>query len=112
MADPWARDDARRAQIDAALAAGLDTEWAGRAGSSDEVYAVCQRLQGLASDDVEARLVIAGFTPHPFIAADDADGIEQCCALCMYFERHRRFCNLPELMLPVEPTWSCVLWRI
>jgi hypothetical protein len=25
---------------------------------------------------------------------------------------HRRFCELPELMLPVEPQWSCRLWRI
>lgn len=112
MPDPWAHDDAQRERIGAALAAGLATEWACRAGSSAEVNAVCQRLHGLAADDVEARLVIAGFTRHAFIAADDEDGIEQSCAACMYFERHRKFCNLPELMLAVEPTWSCVLWRI
>lgn len=46
--------------------------------------------------------------------ADDAlrHGIEHACATCLYYERHRRFCNLPELMLPVEAEWSCIVWRI
>jgi hypothetical protein len=30
----------------------------------------------------------------------------------MYYLLHRKFCELPELALPVEPTWSCKLWRI
>ena len=50
--------------------------------------------------------------PRTRIARALADGIEQSCATCMYCERHRRYCALPELQLPVEPRWSCTLWRI
>ena len=38
--------------------------------------------------------------------------IEQACETCMYYKVHRRYCELPELELPVEPEWSCRLWRI
>lgn len=105
-------DDALREQIGRLLKDGLATEWAHRAYTSAEVNAVCQRLQELDRDDVEGRLVTAGFAAQPFVAPDDEDGIEQSCATCMYFERHREFCGLPELMLAVDPRWSCVLWRI
>jgi hypothetical protein len=30
----------------------------------------------------------------------------------MYYLIRRRHCALPELDLPVEPDWSCRLWRI
>ena len=104
-------DAALRLRIQALLG-GLPTEAAHRAYTSEAVAAVTGRLQGLAADDLEAKLALAGFLPAPYIEPDDEDGIEQSCATCMYFERHRRFCALPELMLPVEPEWSCVLWRI
>ena len=105
-------DEKLRARIDAVLASGLPTQSSQRAYTSDAVNAVCQRLHGLAADDVDGRLAAAGFTRVPYVAPDDEDEIEQSCATCMYFERHRAFCALPELMLPVEPTWSCILWRI
>ena len=113
MPDDLSPSDATlRARVDAALAAGLRTDWAQRAYTSEQVNAVCLRLHDVPANAVEARLAIAGFTRHPYIAPEDEDGIEQSCAVCMYYERHRRFCTLPELMLPVEPTWSCILWRI
>ena len=105
-------DDALRAQIDRLLAGGLQTESAHRAYASDEVTATCRRLQGVPPDDVAAKLVIAGFARRPFIHPNDEDRIEQSCATCMYFERHRQFCALPELMLLVRAEWSCILWRI
>jgi hypothetical protein len=52
--------------------------------------------------------VIAGFTLEPI----EHGGLEQPCETCMYYVVHRRFCELPELNLPVEPQWSCRLWRI
>ena len=105
-------DDTLRAHIGQLLVDGLATEWRGRAYAPDVVVAVCQRLEDLNTDDVEGRLRVAGFMAGPYVASDDADDIEQACATCMYFERHRKFCALPELMLPVEPEWSCILWRI
>jgi hypothetical protein len=99
-------------QIEGLLGAGLVTQWRERAYTSEDVNNACRRLQALAADDVQGRLVLAGFTTTPYVAPDDTDQIEQSCATCMYFERHREFCALPELMLPVRPQWSCVLWRI
>ena len=98
--------------IDRRLAEGLATQWERRAYSAEEVNSVTARLQALDAGDLLGRLVIAGFTTAPYVAPDDADGIEQSCATCMYFERHRGWCNLTELLLPVRPEWSCVLWRI
>jgi hypothetical protein len=89
------------------LAGGLKTEVFPRADSQDEVIAVTGRLRA-AGDDLEAKLVIAGFTDHPV----EYGGIEQACETCMYFLVHRRFCELPELMVSVEADWSCRLWRI
>ena len=105
-------DAALLARIDGLLAGGLQTAWQARAYTSDEVNAVCARLHGLAADNIAVKLAVAGLTRHPYVAADDDDAIEQSCATCMYFERHREFCALPELMLPVHSHWSCILWRI
>lgn len=100
-----------RQRIDQLLAGGLVTEWTERAYSSEQAIAVTAQLQA-AADDLTGRLVLAGFTLTPYVAPEDADGIEQSCATCMYFERHRGWCNLAELMLPVKAEWSCILWRI
>jgi len=100
------------AHIEGLLAGGMVTAWKTRAYSSEEVNAVTTQLQAADTDDLQGRLVLAGLTETPYVAPDDEDGIEQSCATCMYFERHRGWCNLAELMLPVKPAWSCILWRI
>lgn len=94
-------------QIRSLLAGGLKTEAFPRADTHEEVMQVIARLRS-AGDDLEARLVISGFTLEPV----EHDGIEQACESCMYYLVHRRFCELPELAVPVEPNWSCRLWRI
>ena len=99
-------------RIERLLADGLATQVLPRAYSSDEVSALCRRLQNVAPDDVQGKLVIAGFTPTPYVDSAEVDAIEQSCATCMYFERHRNFCAYPQLMLPVAAEWSCILWRI
>lgn len=93
------------------LDSGLETQWQDRAQSSEGVNAVVARLQQLEPTDYPGKLITAGFTPDPYVSPEEGD-IDQSCATCMYFERHRQFCDLPELKLPVMPEWSCVLWRI
>ncbi|MDX8449815.1 hypothetical protein [Mesorhizobium captivum] len=78
-----------------------------RADSHDDVLVVIGRLR-TAGNDLSAKLVIAGFT----LQTVEHQEIEQACESCMYYLVHRRFCVLPELDLPVEPEWSCRLWRI
>lgn len=100
--------DALRRKIAERLATGLQTEVWPRAGTGEEVNAIVTRLRVEAGDDLDRKLVIAGFTDHTVVAED----LPQPCETCMYYKVHARFCDLPELMLPVEPHWSCRLWRI
>jgi hypothetical protein len=101
-------EDALRKTIAERLASGLKAEVWPRAETSEDVNAIVRRLQVEAKDDLDQKLIIAGFTDHVIVA----DGLEQPCETCMYYKVHARFCDLPELMLPVEPDWSCRLWRI
>jgi hypothetical protein len=103
-------DDALRARLAQLLRGGLATEWQGRAGSSAEVRGLVAQLRQLSPDDYANKLRIAGFTLQPFNG--DADSGVQACETCMYYVIHRRFCELPELRLPVDALWSCRLWRI
>lgn len=102
-------DDQLRDKLGEILAWGLETAWKERAYSSEQVTAVVARLKPLAADDYEQKMVIGGFTDHPY--GDDPD-ISQDCSTCMYYLKHRKYCELPELDCPVEPQWSCILWRI
>jgi hypothetical protein len=99
-------DTRQRQEIAALLASGLATEVFPRADSHEEVQAIVARLRD--APDLRSKLVISGFTDHPI----EHGGIEQPCETCMYYLVHRRYCELPELDCPVEPEWSCRLWRI
>ena len=107
-AEALAPDDAVRDEIAAKLKSGLETEAWPRAETSELVNEVVARLQNEAGDDLTQKLVVAGVTDHVV----EADDIEQSCETCMYYLIHRQFCELPELMIPVLPEWSCRLWRI
>jgi hypothetical protein len=89
------------------LASGLGTEAFPRADTHEEVQALVRRLQQ-EGKTLEAKIVISGFTLWPVTHHE----IEQACETCMYYLRLRKHCELPELDLPVEPEWSCRLWRI
>ena len=106
-----ADDAALRDKLGALLRDGLQTEWCDRADSSQEVNRVVAMLAAVGPADHRALLRIAGFTPAAF-QPEDADDIAQACETCMYFVIHRKFCDLPELRIPVQPEWSCRLWRI
>jgi len=101
-------DTELRDKIASLLKGGLKTEVYPRAMDSDAVNEVVGRLQNEAAGELEPQLVISGFTDYTI----EDDDIEQACETCMYYQVHRKFCDLPELMLPVEPEWSCRLWRI
>lgn len=100
-------DKAVREQIRSLLGAGLETRVFPRADTHDEVQQIIAELKA-AGADLRSKLVIAGFTDHTI----EHGGIEQPCETCMYYLVHRRYCELPELDCPVEPEWSCRLWRI
>ncbi len=93
------------------LNSGIATSWEQRAYNREEIENVVRRLRQVATEDYTMRLKIAGFTSGAYRPPEDIE-LEQSCSTCMYFERNRQYCNLPELGLPVNPEWSCVLWRI
>jgi hypothetical protein len=101
-------DDALRTKLGQMMAAGLKTDWETRACTSQQVNETVARLQDLKADDYEQKLVIAGFTLEPY----GDEELSQSCETCMYYLLHRKYCELPELTVPVEPQWSCILWRV
>ena len=112
MDEPAPGDDALRERLGQLLDGGVPTEWQQRADTSAAVNTVVARLAAVGPGDRAALLAIAGFTTQPFRSSDADDDITQACETCMYYGVHRRFCDLPELKLPVKPEWSCRLWRI
>ena len=103
-------DDALRAELEAMLDGGLETEHRQRAYTSEAVHELATRLATFAKDDYAAKLRVAGFMTEPYRGGDG--DIAQACETCMYYVIHRQFCSLPELELPVRPHWSCRMWRI
>ncbi len=99
-------DEDLRHEIGVLLAGGLRTEVEPVPEDSAQAQAILSRMQALPADDLRGRLVLAGLTDHPH-------GEEQArCNECMYYLLHRRWCELPELDIPVESHWWCRLWRI
>jgi hypothetical protein len=88
------------------LDAGLATQVEPFPETEKEFAAIVNELRALDPDDLEGRLVIGGFLNQPY----GPDRMR--CMECINFLVNRRWCDLPELALPVEPDWYCRLWRI
>jgi hypothetical protein len=101
-------DDALRNKLGQMMSVGLKTDWETRAYTSEQVNETVARLQDLKADDYEQKLVIAGFTLEPY----GDEELSQSCETCMYYLLHRKYSELPQLDVPVEPQWSCILWRV
>lgn len=99
-------NDAVLAEITELLAHGLQTKTEPFPETAKEFGAILDELRALDPRDLKSKLIIGGFVNHPF-------GEEQYrCMECMYYLVHRKWCDLPELAVPVEPEWWCRLWRI
>lgn len=88
------------------LTAGLETRSEPFPETEKEFNEILVKLRQLSPKDLKGKLVIAGFTGHPH-------GLDKLrCMECMYYLANRKWCDLPEIALPVEPDWCCRLWRI
>jgi len=99
-------DDALRDKIGRLMANGLETKTEPFPENNLEFEKVLVELRDLEPDSLEEKLVISGFVDKPY--GED----EQRCLECMYYLVHRKWCDLPELAVPVEAEWWCRLWRI
>ena len=88
------------------LSAGLKTKTEPFPATDKEFGAILVELRQLPADDLKSKLVIGGFVDRPYGPE------QQRCMECMYYLVHRKWCDLPELAVPVEPHWWCRLWRI
>lgn len=95
-----------RKQITALLEAGLQTQVEPFPPTEKEFAVLAAELRALDPNDIKAKLVLGGFLDHPY----GPDSWR--CADCIYYLANRRWCDLPELAVPVEPDWYCRLWRM
>ena len=100
------KDSVLRAQIEKMLLDGLKTQTEPFPETNREFASLLVALRELPPDDLKAKLVLSGFAAHPY----GPDKMR--CQECMYYLVHRKWCDLPELALPVEADWYCRLWRI
>ena len=99
-------DDALREKLGRMMAAGLQTQTEPFPEDNFQFENILKELRELGPEELEKKLVISGFVNHPY--GED----EQRCLECMYYLVHRKWCDLPELAVPVDPQWWCRLWRI
>jgi len=98
-------DDVRR-RIANLLEAGLATQLEPFPATEKEFAEITAELRAHDANDVVAKLTIGGFINHPY-------GPENWrCKECIYYLPVRKWCDLPELAVPVEPDWYCRLWRM
>jgi hypothetical protein len=93
-------------RIERLLAEGLETQTEPFPETDREFGKILDELRALDPADLEGKLKISGFVDQPY--GED----RQRCQECMYYLVHRKWCDLPELAVPVEPDWWCRLWRI
>lgn len=106
MKDEFQHEEQIRGQIAQLLRSGLQTETTPFPEDSMAFAAILHRIRDEAENNLTKKLIISGFTDYP--VGED----RQRCQECMYYLVHRRWCDLPELDVPVEPDWWCRLWRI
>lgn len=100
------QESALRDRIGQLMAGGLQTKTEPFPETDREFGQLLAEVRELPVDDLTAKLVITGFVAQPY----GPDRMR--CQECMYYLVHRKWCDLPELAVPVEPDWWCRLWRI
>jgi hypothetical protein len=100
------KDAAVLTNIAELLRDGLATQTEPFPETDKEFAQLLTQLRQIPRDDLRQKLVVAGFVDKPYGPE------QQRCMECMYFLVHRRWCDLPELAVPVDPDWWCRLWRI
>jgi len=103
---PTEKDANVRAVIRQMMSEGLVTQTEPFPETDKQFAQILVQLRTAPRQDLRQKLVIAGFVNKPYGPE------QQRCMECMYFLVHRKWCDLPELAVPVEADWWCRLWRI
>jgi hypothetical protein len=101
-------NDVVRLWVDGLLNYGIETAMAPFPKTQSEFLGIVDELGKLHKNDLLNRLIIGGFANHGVGAGEDL----QRCQECIYYLPHAKWCDLPELPIPVEPQWWCRLWKL
>ncbi len=99
-------DPVHRNKITDLLAEGLETKVEPFPVTEKEFAEITAELRALDRDDIKGKLIVGGFINHPY----GPDNWR--CMECIYYLVNRKWCDLPELAIPVEADWYCKLWRM
>jgi hypothetical protein len=73
-----------------------------------EFLQILDELRRLDVHDLTGRLVLGGFANYTVGEGEN----QQRCQECIYYLPHAKWCDLPELPIPVEAHWWCRLWKL
>jgi hypothetical protein len=97
-----------RLWVDGLLNYGMQTTMEPFPRTQVEFLQIVDELRKLDANDLTGRLVIGGFANH---TVGEGDNLQRCQE-CIYYLPHAKWCDLPELPIPVETHWWCRLWKI
>jgi hypothetical protein len=97
-----------RLWVDGLLSYGVKSTMSPFPETQSEFLDIVRELRQLAGNDLLGRLDIGGFANYPIGDGDEM----QRCQECIYYLPRSRWCDLPELPVPVEPHWWCRLWKM
>jgi hypothetical protein len=97
-----------RVWVDGLLAYGVKSTMSPFPETQQEFLGIVRELRQLDRNDLLGRLDIGGFANHEVGAGDEM----QRCMECIYYLPNGKWCDLPELPIPVEPHWWCRLWKM
>lgn len=82
--------------------------------SDREWQQIVDALKSVPENDLLPLLELGGFADRSLGESGEMeDGrVVLRCQECIYYLPRRKWCDLPELPLPVEPHWYCRLWKL
>jgi hypothetical protein len=103
-----ATDDTVRVWADGLLSFGIDPIIEPFPKTQHEFLAIVEELRALHENDLIGRLRVGGFTNYSMGEGEEI----QRCQECIYYHPNRKWCDLPELPIPVDAHWWCRLWNV
>jgi hypothetical protein len=97
-----------RVWVDGLLTYGIKSTMSPFPETQTEFLEIVRELRTLDGNDLLGRLDVGGFANYPVGDGDD----RQRCQECIYYLPNSRWCDLPELPVPVEAHWWCRLWKM
>jgi hypothetical protein len=97
-----------RVWVDGLLSYGVKSTMSPFPETQSQFLDIVRQLRQLDENDLLGRLDIGGFANYSIGEGDDL----QRCQECIYYLPNGKWCDLPELPVPVEPHWWCRLWKM